>query len=317
MSDSPKPWLGPETGYTDLLDTKILEEIKKEAEAPRKYHPLRPSSAGSSARRLAYELAEYRLNWKYDKVPRRTPATYRLLKLGNSVEFVTIQTLKLLTDFSVRYRQQVVTLFKVKRGNGLPDEIIEGSCDWVLVSDKHKAICDAKSKKDGGQGKYRYWLKDIEKLKAMKSVTTISDTAVWVDDLPAFIEELDGDFLIDNMVQLNSYACTEFMRERGIDHGVIYRYNKNTSDHFEIRFRPSQAVQDAVKVKFDAVSLAVDKGCPEAVPCECKLGSMRAAYCDFAAYCHPGVDVKGAFFDKRKKPASSGTPKVKRIKKGE
>lgn len=309
-------WLGPATGYTNLLDDKILEEINKEADAPRKYNPLRPSSAGSSSRRLAYELAEYRLNWKYDLVPRRNPATYRLLQLGHGVEFATIRTFGLLKDFSIKYRQQVVTLFKVKRGNGLPDEIIEGSCDWVLVSDKHKCICDAKSKKDGGQGKYRYWLKDIEKLKAMASVTTISDTAVWVDDLPAFIEELNGDFLVDNMVQLNSYACTEFMRERGINHGVIYRYNKNTSEHFEIRFRPSQVVQDATKAKFDAVSLAVDSGCPEGVPCECKLGSMRAAYCDFAAYCYPGQDVKAAFFNKGKKPVADG-PKVKRIKKGE
>lgn len=309
-------WLGPKEGYTSLLDAQILEEIDKEFLAPRKYNPLRPSSAGACAKRLAYELAEYRLGWKYDQVTKNTPEQFRLLRLGHSVEYSTIQNFNLLKTFSTKYKQQVVTLFEVKRGKPeLPQEYVEGSCDWILWSDKYRVICDAKSKKDGGSGKYRYWLKDIEKLMGMASVTRISDTEVWVDDLPAFIKELDGDFLVDNMLQLNGYACTEFMRERRIDHGLIYRYNKNTSEHFGIRFRPSQAVLDMVKDKFDRVSMAVDNEDIDSVPCEYELGSIRCAYCPFAAYCHPGQDVKGAFFNKGKKTPAG--PKVKRIKKGE
>lgn len=318
MSDK-TTWLGPSTGYTDLLDNEIIAEIEHEFNSPRKYNPLRPSSAGKCSRQLAYELAEYRLGWKYDQVEKMKPPTYRLLKLGHSVEWSTIQNFKLLKDFSIKYKQQSVTLFKVQRGKeGAPDEIIEGSMDWVLWSDVHRCICDAKSKKDGGSGQYRYWKKDISKLMAMESVTPISETEIWVDDLPAFIKELNGDYLVDNMIQLNGYACSDFVRERGIDHGLIYRYNKNTSEHFAIRFRPSLDVQREAKAKFDMVSIAVDKEQVDSVPCEYELGTMRCAYCPFSAYCHPGRDVKAAFFNKGKKSSkSSGSPKIQRIKKGE
>jgi hypothetical protein len=262
-------------------------------------------------------LAEYRLGWKYTEVKPRDEKTFRLLRLGYGVEYSTIQNFALLKEFSIKYKQQSVGLFEVARGKpGLPKEWIDGSCDWVLYSDKHRCICDAKSKKDGGQGAYRYWLKDIQKLNALPSVTKISDTEIWIDDLPAFIKDLNGDFLTDNMLQLNGYACSSFFRERGIDHGLIYRYNKNSSEHFAIRFRPSLDVHEQVRQKFEKVSIAVDKEDIDSLECICELGSMRGAYCDFAAYCNPGMDVKAAFFNKDRKPKSA-SPKIKRVKKGD
>jgi hypothetical protein len=301
-SKKEQTWRGPREGYTDLLDAALAVEAEKEAAAPRKYQPLRPSAAGKCARKLAYELAEYRLGWKYEVKPLE-PRTKRIFALGHGVEFAAIRDFRKLPGFQVKYCQQVVDSFEIERGkDGLPPERLEGSLDWVMWSDEHKAVADAKSRREKFFSKWASdWKGEISRLNSLDSVTKISPTAVWVDNLADFVAEVGlGETIVDNVVQLNIYACSSFCTSRGIDHAFIYRYNKNTSDHFEVRFRPSPDVLEMTRQKYNLISRAVDLEQPEAVPQEHELGSFACAFCDFAKFCRPGVDTKQAFFAKNR-----------------
>jgi hypothetical protein len=292
-------WLGPATGYTDLLDKALMEEAIKEVEGARKYNPLRPSSAGKCARRLAYELAEYRLGWKYDTKPLE-PRTKRIFALGHGIEFAAIRDFRKLPGFQVKYCQQVIDSFYIERGiEGLPPDRLEGSLDWVLWSDEHRVVMDAKSRRDKFSSKWSTeWKTEISALKRLDTVTTISATAVWIDDLVQFFDEYGrGETLADNLAQLNIYATSEFCASRNISHGSVYRVNKNDSQHLEVRFRPSIAALDEIRAKFNMVSKAVDIEKPEDVPREFELGSFNCSFCDYAKFCRPGVDTRQAFFN--------------------
>lgn len=290
--------LGPGVSYCDLLDHEIEEKLKLEANEKR--FPLRPSSGGYCARRLAFDLMEYRGYAHYEKEPME-PNVYRLLGLGHSVEYSALRNLEMLDGFSLRYKQQVVSLFRLDPLDPAINptgQLIEGSVDVVLWSDKYKCVLDVKSAKDGFSAAYRTrWDEQLSKYDKMKSLTKISDTGWYADDLDAFIEELNGDFLADNMVQLNLYACSDFMRERGIDHAVIYKYGKNDSRHYEIRFRPSMKLFNQIKDKFNAINKAVEAKDPESIKCESFLGSMRCAFCPYKGKCWDTQDdAKSAWY---------------------
>jgi hypothetical protein len=215
-----KGLLGPPTGYTDLLDAAIIEKMKKEQATKKKqFHPLRPSSAGYCSRRLGYALMEYRGHATYGTTLEK-PETSRLLNLGHSVEYQAIRDFYLLSEFQVKYKQQVVDMFPMQRGSDdLPPERLEGSMDLVLWSPKHKCVIDVKSKKDRfSQGYQTGWDQEFRKLSNLESVSPISDTALWVDDLEAFITDLGpNDFLNDNLYQLNLYATSSFLKTRGVE----------------------------------------------------------------------------------------------------
>ncbi len=278
--------LGPDVGITDLLDYEITEKLKAEQEERKggkiKYHPLRPSSAGHCSRKLALELMEYRGKAFYGK-PLLEPSVYRLFELGHSVEFAALRSFQLVKIFEQKYKQQSMSIFELERGApGLEKEIMEGSCDFVLFSKKWRCIGDVKSKKDGFSSYVRTkWDEELEKFSGFKSLTKISSTAFYATNLSNLIAELGDDWLVDNLLQLNLYAMSPFMREREIDFAFLYRYNKNDSRHMELRFRPSGEVFDLVEAKFNRINKAVDTDqLPEA--CEFPIGSIRHAYCD----CH-------------------------------
>jgi hypothetical protein len=286
--------LGPPIGYTDLLDLGTIEKIKEEA--ANKGFPLRPSSAGSCGRKLAYELTEHLGKAKYEQ-PLMEPNTHRLLNLGHSVEYSALRNFEALAGFKQRYKQQVVSLFKLPKAGELPERLVEGSMDVVLWSEEHKCVLDVKSTKDGWSVAYKSrWDDTLAKYSRMRSLVKLSDTAFYADDLQAFINELDGDFVADNMLQLNLYACSDFLVERGITHAVIYKYNKNTSQHYEIRFRPSMKVLEATKDKFNRVYRAIGTGAgPEAVKQDASLGSMRCAFCPYSKQCWSEDSLKAWF----------------------
>lgn len=286
--------LGPEMGYTDLLDDAIIEKIKKESDEVR--NPLRPSSAGYCARRLAYELTEASGYEKYEK-ELRNPTTYRLLNLGHSIEYSALQNLKLLPGFQMRYKQQVVSCFKLEDlEDGRKGPLIEGSTDVVLWSDKYKCVLDVKSAKDGFSQAFKTrWDETLDKYNRMPSLVRIGEAAWYADNLEAFIADLHGDFLVDNLYQLNLYACSQFLRERGVDHAVIYKYGKNDSRHFEIRFRPSMELFKAVEAKFNNIFKMVHSRQPEKVIKESFLGSARCAFCPYAKICWSEDTVKAWF----------------------
>lgn len=303
VHDSAPNTIGPSVGYTDLLDYEIQEKLKTEAAQykagtnPRRSNPLRPSSAGTCARRLAYELNQYRGNASYDQVP-RSPETYRLLELGHSVEFAALRTFQLLKVCEQKYKQQVLTFFEIERITpDLEKEVVEGSCDIVFWSKNYKSVADVKSKKDGFSAAYKTrWDEDTAKFAQMKSLRQLSTTAFYADDLTALIAELGDDFFTDNLYQLNLYACSEFMRSRGIDHAFIYQYNKNDSRHREIRFKPDVRCFEVIRQKFNRVAKAIDEKNLEAVGREYNLGSLRCSLCPFKGECWPTDDPTKAFF---------------------
>lgn len=285
--------LGPSIGYVDMLDIVTLEKAEQEQREGRKYTPLRPSSAGKCSRELAHEFMEYRGKATYEKEV-LLPDQVRLFSLGHSVEWNILKQFEDAKIFGVKYRQQVVSFFELT-----PSEWIEGSVDAVFVSEKFKAVIDIKSKKDKFSGWYSTkWDEDTEKYKSLKSVTTISDKAFWVEDLVAFISEVSDPFLAMNFYQLNMYAHSGFLKERGIDHGAIIQYNKNDSRLREIRFSPSLELYNRVLNKFKSVREAVDTlGDPTKVAKEFTLGSIKCAFCAFKSVCWPDKDALQAYFD--------------------
>jgi hypothetical protein len=276
--------LGPPVGYVDLLNQHT--EAKSSGES-KKYMPLRPSSAGKCGRELAYEYDSYKNGTAY---PREAMAaeTSRIFSLGHSVEYNVNNEFRVVPGLQQKYKQQVVRMFKLDDGT-----IIEGSVDNCFFLDhevdgkQYRGIVDFKSKKD----KFSSWTKSQwdefnDKLNRLPSVLRISDTAVWIDDLGSFLQEVDDPFLAANFLQLNFYACTDFIKESGIDHGAIIQYNKNDSRLREIRFRPSQEVFDSVRDKFTRAANAITSGAkPDSVPRDYALGSIKCAFCPFKKQC--------------------------------
>lgn len=297
---------GPPIGWTDIIDYEIMERQRIEEEN-RNSNPLRPSSAGFCGRRLAYELGEHRkVIPKIEKKPME-PHVWRLFKLGYAVERESLSALRLIKEIDVRYGQQILQFFKIKRGEGIKEEWMEGSPDGVVWSETHKGIFDVKSKKDRFSKIFKSeWEETLEDFDQFESLIKLSPTSYYADDLLEFIQELGWeDFLVDNLCQLNLYALSDFIVERGIDHAFILRYNKNSSQHLEIRFRPSKVVYEIVKEKFNRVSLSVDKNEIEKVKRDFTLGSMRCAFCPYSKVCWKEDALKEWFrtFPRKKYPA--------------
>jgi hypothetical protein len=281
---------GPPVGYVDLLNFGTEESIKKEAEKGRMYSPIRPSSSGKCTRELSYELMEYSKQASYEK-PLITPETQRIFSLGHSVEWNIIKQLEQNAGefFRVRYKQQGLSFFRIEATNR-PEmsQWVEGSIDACFFSNEWKAVVDFKSKKDKFSSWYSTnWDETTAKLKGMKSVRMLGDsgTSFWVDDLEAFLEELDDPFFAANFLQLNLYANAQFLKERGIDHAAIIQINKNDCRLREVRFRPSEAVYLRIREKFEAAMAAADAGNPELAPRDYTLGTVKCAFCDFKKEC--------------------------------
>jgi hypothetical protein len=287
--------IGPPVGYTDMLDISIHDHLRSGARS--KYFPLRPSSAGACARKLAYDLMAFHGYAEYP-TEHMTPEVYRLLELGSSVEFSLLKVLRTVAPHvEQKYKQQVVELFRLEPVTGeAMGRLIEGSIDAALVSEKWKCVMDVKSFKDGFSAAYQTRMDEtLAKFGKMASLAQISDTAYWAANLDALVEELRGDFLTDNLKQVNCYLCSDFMKSRGFNHGVVWKYNKNDSRHYEIRFAPSQTQFDAVRDKFNRVNQAVAKKDPDAVKRDAVLGSMRCAFCPYQKECWQ-EDAKKAWF---------------------
>lgn len=284
--------LGPPVGITDLLNVATEDKLAKEAEAGRTKYPIRPSSAGKCTRELAFELDEFHNKTKYDKEV-LTAEKSRIFSLGHSVEWNLFNQFKDIPDVKIEYKQQVVFIGYLANG-----KLLEGSIDGAIVNDMLKAILDSKSKKDKFAAAYATnWDEDDEKLSKLSTVTRLSDTAYYVDDLPAFLDEMNNPFLEANFVQVNLYLHSDFAKVKGLNTGILIYYNKNDSRIREIRFRPSQIEFERTIAKFneaiDAVEVNKD---PLRARKDYMLGSMKCAFCDFKKECWEKDDALKAFF---------------------
>jgi hypothetical protein len=293
--------LGPEVGYVDILNHETEVFINSENNG-QKYYPLRPSASGNCTRELAYALAEYQGLVKYEKKP-QTSETHRLLSLGSSIEWHLLRQIEEKAKLiKVKYKQQVVEFYRLEGANA---PLIEGSLDAVFFTQDFKAVVDFKSKKDKFHQFARSdWDATTEKLQRMASVKTISSTSFWVEDLEAFLDELNDPYFAANFLQLNGYACTEFLKTRGIDHGAILQYNKNDSRLREVRFKPSDKLYEKIKHKFQVAFDAVAAGNPELAPKDFNLGSTKCAFCPYSQQCWNADTLKPYFetFPKKKWP---------------
>ncbi len=292
--------LGPSVGYVDLLDHVTKELLEKEEAEARKYHPLRPSAAGKCTRELYYDAREYYGLEKYPKTL-KTPETHRLLNFGNPVEFHLLKQFELAKEyFTLRYKQQVLSFTQLKAKNPKYAHLLEGSLDAVFWSPKWKCVMDVKSKKDGYdfRAKKTRWESMSEKLAGMSSVEVISDQSFWVENLDAFLEELNDPFFESNFLQLNLYALSDFLVQRGVDHAAIIQYSKNDSKLREVRFKPSQTLFDKVIAKFQTVTNAIDQDKEALATRDYPEGSFKCRYCAYVKTCW----------------GKASTPKRKRLK---
>lgn len=298
MSTSEIKVLGPAVGYVDLLDHETTEAIKRERTEGNSYQktPIRPSAAGKCTRELYYDTMQFQGKAKYDTEV-QTPALTRLFALGHSVEWSLIGQIKrYLKAFEVKYSQQVLDFGPISATDPKLRQRLEGSIDLCLISDEYKCVIDIKSKKDRFAGKGRTgWDITTSDLSKMDSVKVISGQAFWVEDLEAFLLELDDAFFAANFLQLNLYANAEFIKERGIDHAAIIQYGKNDSRIREVRFKPHRGLYDKTVAKFQTAVTAVDTANEALATRDFKVGSMKCAYCPFNAVCRPNVDAKAEF----------------------
>ena len=268
-----------------MLDEALTKKDAEEQAAPSKYFPLRPSAAGYCAKKLSYQLAAYRGTGPHMPDPRK-PNIKRLLDLGHNIEYHALKIFKdALPEMKQRFKQQVVDMFRLDSGI-----LIEGSTDVAFID--QKALVDVKSVGPRWSKGYKStWDEMLAKYEDMATVIKFDENAFYVHDIKAFFAEVGEDALVANITQLNLDLCTEFMRARGLDHGVIYRYNKADSRHMEIRFAPSMELFEDIRVKFNHIDKACSAGGPgpDAVPRGAMLGSMACAFCPYAAQCWPEV----------------------------
>jgi hypothetical protein len=292
--------LGPDMGYVDLLNVVTTENLKKAHANGKEFQktPIRPSAAGACTRELFYQLMQFHKKASYPTEVNE-PELQRIFAMGHSVESHIIREFRQLADFfEIRYQQQVLSFeYLEAKGDPSMNQWLEGSLDLVFWSDKFKCVADIKSKKDKFSSFYKTnWDETTEKLRKMNTVTAISDAAFWVEDLDAFLEELRDPFFEANFLQLNLYANSQFLRERGVNHGAIIQYSKNDSRLREIRFKPSETLYKKVVGKFKSALDATAAGDPALAPRDFVLGSIKCAFCKYKTECWPDKDAKKEFF---------------------
>lgn len=276
---------GPKKSYVDLLDETLLANQKKEQEG-KGYYPLRPSASGYCSRKLAYELAAF--EGKGEKIHEdRKPNVIRLLGLGHQIEYGALKELALIPGMSIKFKQQVVSMFKLPSGR-----IIEGSTDAVMWSEESRGLLDVKSVGNRWSAGFQSrWDEMMHHYDTLTTMVKFGHNSWWVEDPIAFFEEVGEDSLVANITQVNLYACSPFMQERGIDHGSIFRYEKASSQISEVRFKPSMELFNRVKRRFGDIEKAVAKGDPELVKRDFGLGSQACAYCPYRSKCHPSANA--------------------------
>lgn len=302
--------IGPKVSYASLMDDVVMARAE-EAQKTNRFFPLRPSAAGKCGRRLAHELAAY-YGMEEPKHETRTPAVNRLLDFGHYIEEQAVSELADIPGFKLIFKQQVLNLFRLP----ISGKMVEGSTDAVMMSDDYKCVLDVKSVGDRFHGHaFSKWDGMLADYSKMKTVEVMAPNAFYVEDLAAFLEELGSeDSLYDNCLQVNSYACTEFLKERGIDHGVILRYLKNSSKLMEIRFKPSQVLFEKLKAKFIMIEEAVLKHKdPTLVPKDFAPGHIKCTYCPYKEQCWPTAR-RGDFYKKR--PGKQWSVPVRDLEEG-
>jgi hypothetical protein len=291
---------GPDS-YVDLLDQVVKVRAADQPDSS----PIRPSNAGTCTRRIAYDYLAF-LGKRKKIEEYRKPSVERLLKLGHFVEEHVVGDLKDIPGMGVRFTQQLVEMFELPGGT-----VVEGSTDAVMWSKEVRGVLDVKTIGDRWHNHFATkWdsLLDVYK----KNAETFGTNSFYTANLETFLVAITPeDSLYKNLIQLNLYACCDFLQKRGVDHASIIRYNKNNSSLMEIRFTPSFEVFEATKVRLGLVERAGSEGNVELAPKERILGNMDCTYCPYKAECWPTAS-KQDYYGKRKKAWAVKTDELER-----
>ena len=291
IEGGPVKVLGPEKSFTRMVDEALTARAEADKLKPG-YNPLRPSAAGYCARKLAYDYSAF-LGYSEKIHEDRKPSVIRLLNLGHSIEYQALKELDMIPGFSVRFKQQVVDMFTLPSGKR-----IEGSVDALMVSDDHKVLLDVKSVGLRWHSAFgNSWKNMMEKYDRLPTMQQFDDNAWYIDDVIAWMDEIGEDALVANVTQINLYACSQFMKDRGVEVGVVYRYCKSNSETMEIRFKTSPELFERVKAKYSLIEAAVEAKTPEIVPKEFVLGSQACGFCPYQKRCWPEVSAKKEYFN--------------------
>lgn len=309
--------LGPPQGYIDLFLTELEASTKKAHEANKAFQrtPIRPSNAGKCEREIYFDLMQYAGKASYPTEP-NAGETELLLNLGHYIESHIINMFKRhLKVAEVTFQQQVLDFGKIEAANDKRlSQHLQGSLDLVLWSEQFKCCMDIKSKGDNYDFRARKqkWQADSEKLSNMESVEVLSDRSFWINDLDAFLEELDDPFFAANFKQLNMYCNSSFLKDRGIDHGAIVQYQKNKSLLREVRFRPSPTVFEKSVGLFHNTVKAVDSGNIELTKAEYPADSFKSRFC---SYCKAKTPGSCAMVNAAKDEEPTGAPRTFGLRK--
>ncbi len=274
---------GPQS-YVELLDEVMAR--RTEDSAKQNSTPIRPSNAGTCTRRIAHDYLAY-----LGKAPKaeeqRKPSVERLLKLGHFIEEHLVDDLKEIPGMGVRFQQQLVEMFELPGGTR-----VEGSLDAFMWAEDVRGVLDVKSMGDRWHNHFNSkW--DSLIVSYRPHAVEFGPNSFYTDDLGKFLKAIGtDDSLYKNLVQLNLYACTEFLQKRKCDHAAIIRYNKNNSALMEIRFKPSLDVYDETKRRMALVEEAGSTGDLSKVPKERVLGQLDCTYCPYKAKCWPTAKPK-------------------------
>jgi hypothetical protein len=298
-----KPKIPGPQSYVELLDDVMAR--RTEESAKQNSTPIRPSNAGTCTRRIAHDYLAY-----LGKAPKaeeqRKPSVERLLKLGHFIEEHLVDDLKDIPGMGVRFQQQLVEMFELPRGTR-----VEGSLDAFMWAEDVRGVLDVKSigdrwhnhfssKWDGLLASYR------------PHAVEFGANSFYVDDLASFLKAIGSDdSLYKNLIQLNLYACTDFLQKRKCDHASIIRYNKNNSALMEIRFKPSMAVFERTKERLALVEMAGERGVVDHAPKERVLGQLDCTYCPYKSKCWPGA-AKKDFYGKDNKRWATKTAQLEK-----
>ena len=277
----------------DGISKVVAEEISEYNQGTVSRYPLSPSGIGKCALKLARDLSHFHGLKSY---PRATLPTrlHRVFSRGHKLEEALVEDFEKYTDLQLKLKQQRVHLFNVSHGDRVVP--IDGDIDGLIVCRRpgFRILVDFKSKGAFYSAGFTDSIAQFfEEMKETRLVEDMGHNCYLVPDIEALFNGISADdFFSDYILQLNSYAFSDWFSARKIDGVALYYENKNTCAHYEVRWVPSENLFSYAKNKFQHIFETTFSKGAEAVEPEFGLGSTKCRLCDYNELCHGKFEKK-------------------------